>query len=145
MVGIIIEEVDRLDHVVSQFLGYARPDRGARQSLSVNEIVHATVQLLRSRVGGSHRIETDLASDLPQVRADPDQMRQVFLNLSLNALDVLADGGQLAISTQPRATVLGADTSGVEIAFRDDGPGIAAETLADIFIPFLQRKRAAPA
>jgi two-component system, NtrC family, sensor histidine kinase HydH len=139
--GIIVEEVNRLDRVVSQFLGYARPDRGDRQELSINDVVLKTLPLLTPQIG-EVKLETDLASDLPPVRADPEQLRQVFLNLGLNALQAMEGKGVLRVATRPRSGIKRGDPSTfVEVSFEDSGKGIPPESLSDIFIPFFTTKQ----
>ncbi len=134
--SIIVEEVNRLDRVVSQFLGYARPDRGERQPLSINEVVVKTMQLLGPQAK-EVEIVTELAPELPQVRADPEQLRQVFLNLGLNAVQAMEGRGTLRVITRLRHGTKGGELAAfVEIAFQDSGKGIPEESLSDIFIPF---------
>lgn len=139
-IDIIVEEVNRLDRVVSQFLGYARPDRGERQTLSINDVVHKTIQLLIPQ-SGEVEIKTDLASDLAQVRADPEQLRQVFLNLGINAIQAMQGKGTLLVVTRGHQTSKpGEVTPLVEICFQDTGIGIPPEAIQDIFIPFYTTK-----
>ncbi len=135
-VRIIVEEVDRLGRVVSQFLGYARPDRGERQSLNINDVVYKTIQLYASQAGGG-ALDTDLAADLPPVRADAEQLRQVFLNLILNGVQAMAGPGVMRVGTRLRPyTETGQPGPWVEVLFQDTGRGIPPESLKDIFIPF---------
>src|SRR4028119_250788 len=80
---IIVEEVDRLNKTVSQFLDYARPYRGEQKPLEVNQILRKTLTLLEKEEGAS-RVEISAnLMELPPVRADAEQLRQVFLNLML--------------------------------------------------------------
>ena len=137
---IIVEEVDRLDRVVSQFLGYARPDRGDRQELNVNEVLHKSVQLLSSRDDGE-AVRTELSEDIPPVRADAEQLHQVFLNLGLNALQAVNDEGKVRITTRTRRSARRDGVADhVEVTFLDNGEGIRQEALNDIFIPFFTTK-----
>ncbi len=137
---IIVEEVNRLDRVVSQFLGYARPDRGDRQPLNINDVVHKTIQLL-SPQAGEVRLETRLSADLPQVRVDPEQLKQVFLNLAINGIQAMEGKGRLYVATRQRhGSKRGHGASFVEVIFKDQGKGIAPEALKDIFIPFFTTK-----
>ncbi|MCA9669194.1 MAG: GAF domain-containing protein [Myxococcales bacterium] len=139
--GIIVEEVDRLNRVVSQFLGYARPDRGQREPASINDVVRKAVQVVRQQLPESVELDVQLGSELPQVRADPEQMRQVLLNLCLNAVQAMEGRGQLSISTRRRRGFRGGMLAEfVEIAVSDTGRGIAAEALSNIFIPFFTTK-----
>jgi two-component system sensor histidine kinase HydH len=140
--AVIVEEVNRLDQVVSQFLGYARPDRGERQRLMINEVVRKTLQLLASQTADDElEIESTLASELPEVRGDPEQLLQVFLNLALNAIQAMTSPGKLTIATRLRPAYRESYAARlVEVSFADNGPGIDPEVLPDIFIPFFTTK-----
>jgi signal transduction histidine kinase len=139
---IIVEEVNRLNKIVSQFLDYARPYRGEQRPLEVNEVVRKTLQLLvKEQGGGEIEIVTNFADGLPPVRADAEQLLQVFLNLSLNALQAMPQGGRLLISTSlRRATRRGAAAAFLEVRFRDTGVGIPPGDQRNLFIPFFTTK-----
>ena len=84
---------------------------------------------------------TDFADKMPPVRADAEQLLQVFLNLSLNALQAMPQGGKLWISTAlRRSTRRGAAAAFLEVRFRDTGVGIPAGDLKNLFIPFFTTK-----
>jgi len=139
---IIVEEVNRLNKIVSQFLDYARPYRGEQRPLEVNEVVRKTLQLL-AKEQGQHEVEivTNFAEGLPPVRADAEQLLQVFLNLSLNAVQAMPQGGRLLISTSlRRATRRGAAAAFLEVRFRDTGVGIPPGDQRNLFIPFFTTK-----
>ncbi len=139
---IIVEEVDRLNKIVSQFLDYARPYRGDQNPLDVNDVVRKTITLFeKERSGSKVEIVMNLLDGLPQVRADAQQLRQVFLNLAINAFDAMAQGGRLQISTSlRRATRRTASAAFLEVRFRDDGVGIPPADLRNLFIPFFTTK-----
>jgi signal transduction histidine kinase len=139
---IIVEEVDRLNKIVSQFLDYARPYRGDPSPLDANDVVRKTINLIEKERGGSQvEITMNLLDGLPQVRADAQQLRQVFLNLTINALDAMPQGGRLQVSTSlRRSTRRGAAAAFLEIRFRDDGIGIPPADLRNLFIPFFTTK-----
>jgi signal transduction histidine kinase len=139
---IIVEEVDRLNKIVSQFLDYARPYRGDQNPLDVNDVVRKTMNLFeREQTGSRVEIAMNLLEGLPQVRADAQQLRQVFLNLVINAFDAMPQGGTLQISTSiRRSTRRGAAAAFLEIRFRDDGVGIPPADLRNLFIPFFTTK-----
>lgn len=139
---IIVEEVDRLNKIVSQFLDYARPYRGDQSPLDVNDVVRKTIHLFeKERTGSRVEIVMSLLDGLPQVRADAQQLRQVFLNLTINAFDAMAQGGRLQISTSlRRATRRSASAAFLEVRFRDDGVGIPPADLRNLFIPFFTTK-----
>jgi two-component system sensor histidine kinase HydH len=132
--GIIVEEANRLNRVVSQFLDYARPYKGSLEPLDLNEVVRKTVQLLPPNADGAPPISVELElGDVPALRGDAEQLRQVFLNLALNALQAMSDGGKLTISTTSARRR-------VEVRFADSGRGIPAATLKNLFIPFFTTK-----
>jgi two-component system, NtrC family, sensor histidine kinase HydH len=140
---IIVEEANRLNNVVSQFLDYARPYRGDQTLLDLCTVVRRTVALLeQEQLAARVTLTLDLAPELPQVRADAEQLRQVFLNLGLNALQAMGEaGGQLTVAARLRhGTLRGQPAEFVEASFRDTGPGIKEEDLPHLFIPFYTTK-----
>jgi two-component system, NtrC family, sensor histidine kinase HydH len=140
--NIIVEEVDRLNKIVSQFLDYARPYRGDPKPLDLNDVVRKTLSLMEKEEGG-HKVEisTTLVEGLPQVRADAEQLRQVFLNLTINAIQAMDKGGKLQVSSSlRRSTRRGATAAFLEVRFRDTGVGIPAGDLKNLFIPFFTTK-----
>ncbi len=147
--GIIVEEANRLNKVVSQFLDYARPFRGELAPLDVNEVVRKTAQLVTPPpvpgAGGEApppvEVALSLADDLPRGRGDAEQLRQVFLNLAINAVQAMPSGGKLTISTSLRkGGRRGAPAHFLEVRFRDTGPGIPQSVLKNLFIPFFTTK-----
>lgn len=147
--SIIVEEANRLNRVVSQFLDYARPFRGELQPLDVNEVVRKTAALVTPPpVPGTEgetrppvEVVLSLGDELPRVRADAEQLRQVFLNLAINAVQAMGEGGKLTISTSVRkGGRRGAPAQFLEVRFRDNGPGIPQNVLKNLFIPFYTTK-----
>jgi len=144
--SIIVDEVNRLNRVVSQFLDYARPYRGEQAPLDVNDVVRKTAQLLQQEcespaAAGRFEVGLNLSDDLPPVRADAEQLRQVFLNLGLNALQAMPQGGKLTISSDVRRGARrGEPASFLEVRFRDTGVGIPPGDLKNLFIPFYTTK-----
>jgi signal transduction histidine kinase len=144
--GIIVEEVNRLNKIVSQFLDYARPYRGEQRPLDVAEVLKKTLSLLpkEPQESGAVEVVTSFAEKMPPVRADAEQLLQVFLNLSLNAVQAIPTGagpGKVLISTAlRRATRRGAAAAFLEVRFRDTGVGIPAGDLKNLFIPFFTTK-----
>jgi signal transduction histidine kinase len=147
--SVIVEEVDRLNRVVSDFLAYARPASGQPTELEVNDILRRTLQVFET--GRADRIDlvVELADDLPGVTIDGERLHQVFLNLIINAVQAMDDqsGGRLEISSRLRTVRRSrrhAEASEprryVEVRFSDNGPGIAPEILQNIFIPFFTTK-----
>jgi two-component system sensor histidine kinase HydH len=139
---IIVEEVNRLNRIVSQFLDYARPYRGDQKPLDVNDVVKKTLHLIEKEEGATRvEINTNLVEGLPPVRADAEQLRQVFLNLAINAVQAMPQGGRLQVSTSlRRSTRRGAAAAFLEVRFRDTGAGIPPGDMSNLFIPFFTTK-----
>jgi len=136
---IIVEEVNRLNRVVSQFLDYARPYRGDMALCDLNDVVRRTAQLIVH--DGRLEIQVALDESNPRVRADAEQLRQVFLNLAINAVQAMPEGGKLSISTGVRKTGRkNAPQLFAEVRFKDTGGGIPPGDLKNLFIPFFTTK-----
>lgn len=133
------EEIVRIDSLVKGLLDFARPGRPELAPVDVNEVVERAVALTTQRVptaagnGRKVQVSPDLEPDLPQTVADPKQLLQVLLNLMLNGVEAMPDGGQLQVAT--RCTL-----EDVEIRIADTGPGIDPEVAERIFEPFFTRK-----
>ena len=139
--GIIVEEVDRLNKIVSQFLDYARPYRGDQNPLDINDVVRKTLHLIDKERSANVDISTSFIDALPPVRADAQQLRQVFLNLTLNAFEAMPQGGKLHVSTSlRRSTRRSAAAAFLEVRFRDTGVGMSPGDLRNLFIPFFTTK-----
>ena len=152
---IIIEETKRLNRVVSQFLDYARPFRGDLQTLDMNAVLEKIVVLLRPLIdeavsarpgAAAPELHVELAPELPAARGDAEQLRQVFLNLAINAVQAMLDDDSgrprvLTVSTGLRhGGRLGAPTQHIEVRVQDTGPGIDPAVQKNLFIPFFTTK-----
>jgi signal transduction histidine kinase len=138
--GIILEEVDRLDRVVGSVLDYARPSKGNPGAVDVNAVVRRTLQVLSSGQQSDVDVAMELADDLPLVRADAEQLRQVLMNLIQNAFQATAvKGGDVSLRTRLRPGSRGKPDS-VEISVRDHGTGITPQVLKSLFVPFFTTK-----
>jgi two-component system sensor histidine kinase HydH len=139
---IIVDEVDRLNRVVSSFLDYARPSEGSPEPTDVNAVVRRTHQLLQHDLEEGLETRLGLAEDLPRVRIDAERLRQVLLNLIGNAVQAMEGDGQLTLRTKTRVrTPEGAmGKRWVEVSVTDTGPGIAPGVLQNLFVPFVTTK-----
>jgi two-component system, NtrC family, sensor histidine kinase HydH len=147
LMQIIIDEVDRLNSVVTEFLDYARPFRGTFIPLSVNDAVKKTAQLMKQGVPHDVELEVALEDGLPDVNGDAERLQQVLINLILNAADAMGNKGKITLSTAAAADTADAALLGlkdraqfVEVRVRDTGPGIPQKVLEQIFIPFYTTK-----
>jgi signal transduction histidine kinase len=141
--GIILEEVERLDRVVGSVLDYARPSKGDVGVVDPNAVVRGTLKLLASDRAEVSDVRMDLDPELSRVRADAEQLRQVLINLVRNASQAMGASGTVYVCTRNRTTrsrAAGDPTTVVEIAVRDEGPGIAPQVMKNLFVPFVTTK-----
>jgi signal transduction histidine kinase len=148
-IDVIVEETDRLSRVLGQFLEYARPYRGNPVPTDVNEVITATLRLLTPDAIPDHIVICrNLAHDLHKVSVDPEQLKQVLINLTLNAVHAMPDGGELSVSTatshdatgEHRDEVRGLKHVHTVISIHDTGPGIPSDDLPRVFLPFFTTK-----
>lgn len=126
-VRVVTEEIYRLDEVIRDFLGLTNPSDIAMRPTDVNLLLTKVADLIRYEAHTGHiRIEIDLAKKLPVVPAVPVRLTQAFLNLSLNAIQAMAEGGTLTIRSR-----LEAET--VRIDFQDTGSGVPDAIREKIF------------
>lgn len=160
LMEIAVKEADRLNSIITQFLLYARPLPPRRRRANLHALLSETVQLIKNNPDYDARISVVLLTgrDPLMMMIDPDQMKQVFWNLSLNAFQSMPAGGTLTISTRriPSKPIppdagsrkassapdkeAGAGLDRVEISFKDTGEGIRKEDLPKIFYPFFTTK-----
>jgi signal transduction histidine kinase len=141
---IIVDEVDRLNRVVSSFLDYARPAHSDPDPIHVNAAVELTLQFLRPECDSVDvTLHVTMAQDLPRVRIDIEHLRQVLINLVQNAVQAMTSGGHIYVETrnQDSFRIGGAARRWVQISVRDTGPGIAPGLLANLFVPFVTTKQ----
>jgi signal transduction histidine kinase len=142
---ILQEEISRLENAIQNFLDFARPPRLQKSPLEMRLIGQQTLDLVAARARYQRvRLETDLPNLPVVVGADAGQLRQVLLNLLLNAFDVLPRGGKVQISLRTWATPSGNDTKDGRrvlcLEVSDTGPGIPSELADRIFEPFVSSK-----
>lgn len=138
LLDVIIEETDRLNSVVSQFLNYAKPYLLNRKVQSVNPVVEKAISIIRaSHLPEKLTVEEDLRPDLPQVRIDAEQLIQVILNIAYNAIEAMPDGGKLILRT---SKIAGDAGEAVGLSIRDTGRGMKREEIKSIFKPFFTTK-----
>lgn len=145
-VGIILEEVERLDRVVGSVLDYARPSKGNPGLIDVNAVVRRSLQVLSSDRTEGVTFDVRCAQDLLPVRADSEHLRQVLINLVRNGAQAMNGRGTLRITTwqrhdwRPGWSASSRRSDWVEIAIQDEGPGIMPQVLENLFVPFFTTK-----
>lgn len=147
LVQIIIDEVNRLNSVVTSFLNYAKPFRLQYTPVDLNPYILKTAQLMSLDLPKHITLETELCANLPLVNADAEQISQVLINLILNAKDALDLGGNIRIATRVlsqkhlKSRVFPEKPpQTIEIVVQDSGKGILPHLKDKIFIPFFTTK-----
>jgi signal transduction histidine kinase len=135
-VRIIAEEAKRCEKLVQELLEFGRPKSADFIGTDVEAIIERTISLVQPHAA-KNKVETtiQLAAQLPQMYADPQQLQQVLLNLSLNAVDAMPNGGTLSIGASFDAA------EGIVVTVADTGSGIDPEVLPRIFQPFFTSKK----
>ena len=127
-------EVDRIARIVKSLLDFSRPEKSTMKVLDVALTLKQTVSLIdKEFLSRNIRIKTELVSNLPTVLGSEDQLKQVFLNLLVNAKDSMPGGGEICITV--RST-----RQAVQLEFSDTGCGIPEENVPQIFEPFFTTK-----
>jgi len=133
----VIGETERSQRIVRNLLDFARKSEADVQRLDLEQLVQDSVRLVANQVRlAKIKLETDCESDLPHVHGDEQMLKQVFVNLILNAVDVLRPGGRIQVSVRK-----GPDESYVNVEVRDDGPGIPEHVRQRVFDPFFTTKK----
>lgn len=131
----IKRESKRCKKIVQDLLSYARTPRPTLEPTNINDLLQQIIDFAANHTDmRGISIHTSLASGLPPVELDGDQMRQVAINLILNAGGAMPEGGDLTVSTEA------VDTRHIRITFSDNGCGIPPESLEKIFEPFYTTK-----
>jgi two-component system cell cycle sensor histidine kinase/response regulator CckA len=132
--------------LVSRLMKYSRKQDTQIRPIQINEVVNAALELVRPLLKSKVSVRTQLSDRLPDVQADFSQLEQVFVNLILNALDAMPDGGELSFCTElvsSEATPGGNDEEKkqfVLVTVADTGIGIPASLLPNVFEPFSTTK-----
>ncbi len=142
-VEVIVEEVNRLNGVVSAFLDYSRPLKQNFGPTDLHEVVTRTLKLIVNDVPKNVTIKEELADGLPKVDADAEQLKQVLINLVQNAVQALGEQqGEISIRTSRPERFGDLRTPDlIELQVTDNGPGIPNDQQLNIFVPFFTTKQ----
>ncbi|MBI5407844.1 MAG: HAMP domain-containing protein [Nitrospirae bacterium] len=133
--GIIQEEIDRIDRIIKQFLALARPAKTEKKDVNINDVLEEVIVLIRPKMEQSAiRLDKRLPPGLPLIKGNTDALKQVFINIILNSIQAMdEEGGTLTIETAARNGTLSA-------VIKDTGIGIPEKNLKKIFEPFFTTK-----
>jgi two-component system cell cycle sensor histidine kinase/response regulator CckA len=148
ILGKITESTERAGELTQKMLGFARLEAGQMARVNMNRVVESVQGLMRQTFPPEIEIETNLASNLPDLFANSNELEQVLVNLSVNARDAMPQGGKITI----RTSLLQADESFcrahpwamhgkyVELVVEDTGEGMTTDVLEHVFDPFFTTK-----
>jgi two-component system sensor histidine kinase HydH len=139
---LVRDEIRRLDHILEDFLQFARPREFVAKPVEVGVLVNRVLDLLGAQAERrAVRLERDLET-VAAVAGDEERLRQVLVNFGLNALEAVKDGGLVRVSCReaPPASGRPDGPRQVAIVIDDDGPGVPAESRDRIFEPFFTTK-----
>ncbi|MCG3175809.1 MAG: Adaptive-response sensory-kinase SasA [Candidatus Omnitrophica bacterium] len=131
---VVGQEVDKIDSIVRQVLEFSRPQAQLTDGVDLNSIVDSTLELLNAQMVRARIVlDRQLEPELPLLRADRKLLQQALLNILINAIEAMPQGGQLRVETS-------IDRGEVRITITDTGLGIPSSALPRIFDPFYTNK-----
>ena len=142
---IIVHQTERITKIIQQLLGFARKKKLEQTALNISTILETAVDLLNHQIQKQGvEVVKDLRENLSPVVGDPDQLQQVFLNLILNAIQSMPEGGRLCLSVSSKKISkqgLECDLRQyVEVCVEDTGVGMEKEVIQNLFNPFFTTK-----
>lgn len=143
LMEIILREINRLNHLVNDFLQFARPQRVEIGEFDLNQLIMDTLYIFQNSQNWSQHldVETKFFSPL-RIKSDQQQVKQVFWNIFLNACEVMPEGGLIRVSTDKfrEFNRKGELVDSVRVKVEDSGPGIEPKVIKDMFRPFSTTK-----
>ncbi len=139
---IINNHIQRITDIVRQMSTFSRPESTNIKYTQLNDVLNSSLDLMRldKRMKSNIEIAVNLDPGLPKTMIDEGQFSQVFINIILNALDAMPEGGRLSVATRGVKDDQGRDSISIDIA--DTGVGIPAQDVEKIFDPFYTTKEA---
>ncbi len=136
-IAVVMKQTNRAGRIVKDLLEFARQSEPEMRMLDINDVLAKAIAITTHPAELQNiKVLTDLAPDLPAIQGDSDKLQQVFVNITVNALQAMPEGGALTVRTRM------SDVSGfVEIEISDTGCGIPQEHLSKLFDPFFSTKR----
>ncbi|MGD2079873.1 MAG: GAF domain-containing protein [Nitrospirota bacterium] len=140
--GIIHREMFRCKEIVGSLLDFSRPHKGKTRELDMNELIKEVMLIVKHRAKRLHyNLEFDLNRDLPKIVADPGGMRQLLMNIIINAMYFTPEGGSITIRTErDESPAPGEGREFIRVSITDTGSGIPKEAIDKIFDPFFTTK-----
>jgi signal transduction histidine kinase len=141
---IAMRQVGRIETTINHFLNFARPQQPVLAELDFPDLVDNALEVVQPRANQQEvEVHKQIAPGLPKVEGDMRQLGEALVNLLVNALEAMPDGGAVAISVDCESADPGSDAADcVRIDVSDTGPGIESENLDRLFEPFFTTKAA---
>lgn len=137
---IIMKEIDRIDENITRLLDFAKPEDPQFQPVNIYELLQETLNLLMAKIKNNNiHLNLCLSKSPPVMAGDPKQLRQIFLNLLINAIEAMPRGGVLTIHSNIKSEEKDGGNF-LQITIRDTGQGISEENIPHIFDPFFTTK-----
>jgi two-component system, NtrC family, sensor histidine kinase AtoS len=133
---IIVKEVDRVNKIIQELLYFSRPSHANVLQTNINQLVEETVILAKSITKNTVNFYLKLEKELPKVEIDPEQFKQVFLNILINSIQSMENTGDITIES-----LLDREQGKVLLHFSDTGTGIHEDKLEKVFDPFYTSKK----
>ncbi len=142
---IILQQTERITKIIQQLLGFVRKKRPEQTELNLNPLLETILDLLDHQIQKQGvQVVKDIKDPLPPVIGDPDQLQQVFLNLILNAIQSMPEGGTLHLSASAKRIskegLEDAQRLYMEVCVEDSGVGIEKGAISNVFNPFFTTK-----
>jgi len=140
----ILDDVDRLNNIVGNLLSLARPAQSNPEEIDIRREIERCANFIEAKAKSQNiKLQTDIEKDLPKLRFDPAELRQVLLNVMMNGLQAMPEGGMLLITAcclveEARDFVAGSER--ILIQIEDEGPGIPDNLRQKVFEPFFTTK-----
>ena len=141
IIEIMPREINRIDRIVESLLGFARATSPKFIAINLNQLIAQSVEHFNHQAESAKVKIIPNYGQIPQIEADPDQLMQIFVNLILNAIQSMASGGELKISTSQGRKIENI-LENVKVEMEDTGHGISADGLNKLFDPFFTTKYA---
>lgn len=143
---IILSQTERITMIIQQLLGFVRKKKPEQAVLNIGPFLETTLDLLDHQIKKQGiTVMKELEDNLPVVNGDPDQLQQAFLNLLLNAIQSMPEGGIIRVTASPKRIIKEGledmERQYLEIGLEDTGTGMEKEVIQNIFNPFFTTKK----
>jgi PAS domain S-box-containing protein len=135
---IIVNEISRLERILDEMLEFARPVKLNLELGSINSLMDACLEIMEASIREKEiAVKKVFSSGLPSTLLDHEKIEQAIINVLLNAIEILPEGGNIEIATKQ----LSGNGGAIQVEISDDGPGISLEDLPYVFDPFFSNKK----